>query len=747
VVVSRKAALSLLISVFLFAAFTALAFTGLFDLVETRFYNPAVARAVGREIDADAQVIEAFFAELRIRFAATLDEGAVRRSFLSGQESGDIARRASLYGELMESLGGLQSVRFIDSGGRRIHFSTWPPDILRRDRNSIAYRNYGAEENSAAYLPYGQVESATPRLIFDGARERILFSHPFYDSFDVYRGTALFSLSVRAVMDRMAAAGRIKIGENVSVVSEPPGLVTGLPSAGHQALLPLIAGAWSEDSLSPDSLASDMTETGLALISRKTDQNIYLGRVVNRSLLGFPLAMRIILLISFLITVFLLIFLIANFRQDAATVIQSRLGKLQARLIGEWPPGDDWSHWKRELEHRREDIHAELKRGLNTRGRGFAEIDSLIDRSWDDLVAIIGGRMERRSGEGNAPMALPGRRLSTTPALEGPGAPEGLNEADIVEALEGPAREKLFLEAPEPELEELGAGEAELLDLENAGPEEAEALDDPAGEADLEELEELDGEDAELAGLENAGLEEAEALDDPAGEADLEELEALEPDFSGLPGGGPGSPAEFHGIDPLEFDASGESGTAIDTLVSAIEFSPDSQELEREREEEARSMAEQFEIQSPFASIFSALAEEELEMDPVEELESLEREAPAPDESPEAEAEALKTSFTGPQLSVPFLTALNSELPFPEEDEDAFTAPEEEATALEAEQEPEAAALETGEAPEEAGADGVIVERDGVLYINESVRNPGRKNRKGLDRNFKNLIDAILNNT
>ena len=231
----------------------------------------------------------------------------------------------------------------------------------------------------------------------------------------------------------------------------------------------------------------------------------------------------------------------------------------------------------------------------------------------------------------------------------------------------------------------------------------------------------------------------------------MEELEALEPDSFDLPGEGPEPIAGFYRIDPAEFGAPESAGT-IDNLVSAIEFSPDPQELEREKEEEARSMAEHFEIQSPFASIFSTLSEEELEPDPVEELESLEKEKPTPDDSPEREAEELRSSFTGLQLSVPFLATLDSEITFleAEEDEDAPAAPEEEeAAALEFGQAPEeeAVALESGQAPESTEAGGVIMERDGIIYINERVLAPDKKTLKGLDRNFKRLIDAILNNT
>jgi hypothetical protein len=761
--ISRKAVFSLLISTLLFAVFAALAFTGLFDLVEARFYNPAVARAIGREIDADTQVIDEFFEELQIRFAATLNEGAVRRSLLSDLESEDIALRASLYGELLGSLGGLQSVRFIDSGGRRIHFSTWPPDILRQDRNSIAYRNYGAEENSAAYIPYGQVEALAPRLILDGAGERIIFSYPFYDSFDVYRGTALFSLSVRAVMDRMVSAGQLKVGEAVSVISEPPGLAAGLPAVGQNVLLPLIARMWSENSLSLGRINSDLTGANLALISRKTDQNIYVGRLINASLLTFPLAMRIILLISFFITVYLIIFLLFNFRQDDLTIIQSRLKKLQINLLEEYyeQAGDlNWSRWRRELEHRREDVHSELKRGLNIKAEGLAEVDNFIDQSWDDLMAIIGGQLGRQTGiDDDTLRTLLGRLLpestNTAPlkALDKaepkePEEVEALNEADIVEALEGPPEKKMASTAPEPDFEELEFEELELAELDIEEPEELEAVDDPdapkdpagaeaAGPelAEPEELEAVDDPDPPEAPA-GAGTEALEAADGPETPQDPTEAGTAAPGLADPEDGEPWAEApeavllelgavEFQGIAPLEFEGTNAPETAIDNLVRAIEFSPESQEVEQEKEQAAKSMAEHFNIQSPFTSIFSTLSELEFEAEPMEDLEPLEKEWLEPDESLETEAEELRFSFAGPQLSVPFQKELNSEitlLPAEDNDEDAPGEPEEEA---------------------ETGA--VITERDGVSYINESVLSPDKETLKGLDKNFKNLIDSIIN--
>jgi hypothetical protein len=709
----------LLISVLLFAGFTVLAFTGLFDLVETRFYNPAVVRAIDREIDADTQVIEGFLLELQGRFAATLDDGAVRRSFLSGLESGDIALRAGLYGKLLESLGGLQSVRFIDAEGTRIQFSTWQPDILRRDQNSIAYRNYNAAGNSAAYIPFGQVEATVglgPRMILDEVGERIVFSFPFYDSFDVYQGTALFSLSIRAVMDRMAAAGRIKIGEDISVISEPPGIIIGLPFAGRNTLLPLVARVWNENNLSLGALNSSLTSAGLALVSRRTAQNIYIGRLVNESLLNFPPAMRIILLVSFLTTAFLIIFLIFNIRQDDIAVIQSRLKKLQINLLEEYyeHKGDlDWNRLKRELEQRREDFHSELKRGLNPRSGDFIKIDSFIDKSWDDLTAIIGNRVEKRAGiDRDKPRALLSGSPTETSAASLP--PIAAEEAPELEA-EEPADLEV-LDEPE-ELEP-----AELAEAEPAG---FVVVDEPAEPEPVEpEAETPAGEPAVL-----------EAVEPEPVEPEPVEPEPVEPEF-----GEPVDMAEFYGFDSLEPESpGGPAETTLNDLASALEFSPDPEEMEREKEEAARAMAEHFEIQSPFAAILSTLTETEFEADPVESLESLEKDGQAPDNSPEAVAEELELSFAGPQLFAPFATTLNSEIT-PLEAEDEETAASDD----------EGAEVEYPEADQAAGegdADAIFAERDGVLYIDESVRRPDKETLKGLNTSLKNLIDSILDNS
>ncbi|MDR1175980.1 MAG: hypothetical protein LBK83_10995 [Treponema sp.] len=500
----QKAALSLLISVFLFAGFTVLAFSGLFDLIETRFYNPSIVRSLTNEVEKDAKTADSFFGSLTERFAATLSEPAVQRSFLPNQSGQDILERSRVYGVLMEELGGLQSVRFVDSGGIRIHFSTSPRDIFDQNGLSIAYSNYDDDPDSLPYTTVAVPALGEDRIILDEGGDRIIFAHPFYDSLDVYRGTAVFTLSVRAVAEWLINESRINVGEDVTIISNPPGMVSRIPGSAKSALLPMISGIWAEGYLSLSPLDSAASGVSMALISARTSQGIFVGRLVNESSFEFPDAMKVILLVSTFITLYLVIFLIFNLRQDTMTVIQNRLKSLQISLIEQYydRKGDvDWNNWSRELEQRRDDVRAEVKRGIRiSRGskRSEENIDTLIDKSWDELLSVIGGRRRETAvlDEEKLQGILNRILQSVPPTLPAP-------------AVQAQAP----VQAAEEEVEELGDAE-ELEDLEEVEP--AEEVEDVEEVEDAETVEELEE------------VEDAEVVEDAEEVKDVEEVEAAE---------------------------------------------------------------------------------------------------------------------------------------------------------------------------------------------------------------------------
>ena len=526
---SQKAALTLLISVLLFGAFTALAFTGLFDLLEARYYNPTITANITREVSRNAESIEEFLVDLQNRFAESLANPSVERSFLPNQSAEDIFERTRIYGLFTESIAGLQWIRFIDLGGSRIHFSTYAPDVLYQDRLSLSYRNYSDED-----LPYRNIavpDHGVAKFTFDENADRILFSFPFYDSFDVYRGTALFSLSIKAVSDMLISDGRMKVSQNLSIVSNPAGFISGIPASSEKELTSWVSSVWREGVTGTTGFNSVVSGVSLELVSVKTN-NFYVGRFVNEDMFSFPLTLKIILLVSSFLTVYLTIFLLFNLRQDSVTIVQNRLKQLQISMIEQYYDNKsdiDWERWSRDLEHRREEINSQLKRGLRiASGKKTEDLDALIDKSWDELITVIGGRKETGVEDEKLEVIL-SRILAALPkaafpAVSNTGAalPKTSVTADVeeIEALE--------------EVETLGEVEAVDAAEEIEALEEVETLEEVGAVEAAEEIETLGEAESveEIEALEDAdAVEEVEAAE-AAGEIKtaeaVEEIEALE---------------------------------------------------------------------------------------------------------------------------------------------------------------------------------------------------------------------------
>jgi hypothetical protein len=753
VTASHKAALSLLLAVLFFAGFTVLAFTGLFDFIETRFYNPSVTRALHRETDQDAAVIGAFLGELQDRFAATLRDEAVRRSFLPNQSAQDIFERSRLYGILLESQSGLQSVRFIDAGGSRIHYSTYAPDILRQDSRSISYRNYGAGsagDKTPAPLPYDRLavpDKGNPKITPDQQGERLIFSHPFYDTMDVYRGTALFSLSVRAISERLVGARRIGIGEEVTIIDEPPGLIFRLPQNGREILLRLITSI-------PDIRPGDITnlrpgdtDLSLSLIASKTGQDLFVGRLVDETLFLFPWAMKFILLASFLITVYLTIFLLFNLGPDPMTVVKNRIQSLRTSLVDEYcnpKEAIDRNHWIRELEQRREEVRMEIKAAIRPRPKKALEreIDAYIDAAWNELMAIIRTRSgitavqmdEARLQEivNRVLEAASGHSLGTparSPAGRGPlikGETNDYPEAEAVEMLEdldeaGPLEEEIpDLESPEAS-DPAEAGKAvKTVDTEAAGDIQYTVgiIPEPVKDAKAAAVPDKIVVRKEVEVMQkvpqNNGM--PDQWDAASEEWEPEELEALE-EFEELegpegPGRSPESPAGMEGEAPI-------------SLASQIEFSP-----LPEPEAPAEEALAELEIVSPFDAMLSQFREDsEEERDALDEDAELAGEyssaAAGEDEKKNspvrdkrhrvdrttARLEVLDTNYRMFLMSKPFTAACSGTPPM----------------------------LETTQ-------QGTIIEyRDGVNYINQEIAAEETGPQEPLNTAFKKLVESVLN--
>ena len=769
--VSQKTALSLLISVVLAAVFSVLAFTGFFNLVETRFYNPSITKSLEREAARDADTIQGFLDELLDIFSETLLADPVKRSFLPNQAAQDIFERTRLYGLLLESQRGIQSVRFVDAGGLRIHFSTNSGDILSRSAETISYRNY---DETSPYVPYPELavtSGGEPKITLDQANERIIFSIPFYDSMEVYRGTVFYSVSIRAVADRLIAEGRIKIGENLSIVSSPPGMASGLPNSLNdaEAMIPVISSVWNEGLLGLTSLDSNNSSSALALISARTAQGLFVGRIVDEALFAFPQSMKVILVTAIFLTLFLSIFLALNLQPDTITVVQTRLKNLQLSLIREYyeRKGEmDWDHWYRELEQRREDVRAELKRGIKEKPALVEDIDNLIDKSWDEILVAIGGKHEARLAiDEDKLQNILNRMLvaaGTTPAIQGaqePSAASALMPFNVKDASAGPAgtAEEVLEELGEEEVEELGS-ESEIFE------EDLVELAEPSEAEDLEELSDMDAEEvtvsadlfAAVSTPAEQGLPETDEIAELDELEELEEIEAAPLESAGEMEAIPSLAASKKSNIELVF---GEDDIPTIVESSGLELVDDLLDLDNKQESPAEELED---------------LEEMEDLDDLEELESagssvsvsVDSFMPSanfePDVASKIEFESISAGEEEEELDTdnefvivsPFSSMLSRF-----DDSGSFKTDDEESKKV-----------KTSGRLEELNADysmslvykpfhgedksdiqelpvvgsGVIKQKNGVHYVDGKAKKPDQKTTKTLDPGLKNLVDSVI---
>jgi len=551
-----KPILAFLICVLIFLGFNYLVDIELLEFVQTRFYNPSLVKSYVKENTADADLVQEHIAELQEKFALVLSQPAVQRSFLYDQSNDDIYERSRVFGMLLETTSGLLSAQFVDSNGMRLHYSTSPRDIISRNTSAAAYRNYNEDQTSLPYDIISVPSGGGAKYTMDERNDRIILSFPFYDSMDVYRGTALFSVSVRSLADRLIGLGRLKVSEGVSVIGDPPGILLGSPGSYRTDIHEKISAIWKEEVqghsfiennsflenslfLENNSLLEnrpfqenrvtiDAEDSGVkfSLISFKTKYNIFFGRLVNDYIFSIPESMKIILELAFYLTFYLTLYFLLNLRPNAVTLVRNRIKRLRENLFEQLyinKTGEERIKWILELEQRREEIRSELKYKLKLRNRTEKRVDGIIDKSWDELLTVL------KSGGGASiviEMPAAGKAVSEASAdqavqeLEEVEALEEVNDIDEVESLE----EAEALE----EVEDIGEAEAleEIEEIEEVESlEEVEEIEEVESLEEVEEIEEVEslGEVEEIEEVETLEeIEEVETLEE------IEEVEALE---------------------------------------------------------------------------------------------------------------------------------------------------------------------------------------------------------------------------
>ena len=601
---SLKTALSFLISLILFGGFVLLAYSGLFSAIEADFLRPRVREGLEREVRALGALVDTYH-ESRIKlYSGLLKKPAVANAFLSEQLEEDIRTRADDFGRLLEQNRDVQFVRFLDADGRKIHYSTSPldEDPAQRGRDQRVYRKYDQVEPTTPAVAVQASAGGQPAVFIDGEGQRFVYSFPVADDYGTFRGSALFYVLASDLRTYLLNQPAQSVRE--IVVVDRRGIVANLVVGDRDrgSFQESIAAAWESLPaggvlVQPFEYVSDGGEKRL-LASLLTERLGAVGLLIPYSAFVLDPQLKALLLAVVFVTLFLATFLILNIRQDPVLVMARRVKRFQIEFVQEFvESGDELrsERWRGELARRKTALTAQIRKGVGRVSEAKQqEIDDLINRSWEEILALLGTRtsrgpvqdeslnlsrieeiIQRALSRGNlvvqavaAPAGAAAPRRAEAVGARSTGvlaegrvaaaeeAPSTVREAEAVEELGG-------AEA----VEELGEAEA----VEEIG--EAEAVEELGGAEAVEEI-------GEAEAVEELG--EAEAVEE------LGEAETVEPSTA---------PADVEGVvGPEE--------------LPELEEAPESVEpLPPEPEEELETLA--FADEEPFGTMETEIGEEE----------------------------------------------------------------------------------------------------------------------------------------
>jgi hypothetical protein len=350
-------------------------------------------------------------------------------------------------------------------------------------------------------------------VIFDSLDECVVFYMPFYDAARIKRGFALFSVAVRSIADALLDANLIRASDSVSIVSNGI-LLNTVADAGR-----IVGEIWEKSERDEKDKTSQRiihsNTDSYILLSKMTREGFFVGCLVAKGIFLLPEFLKIITVIVFGTTVFVILFFAMNIKSDPVVLIQQRIQNFQLSFLTEYfnYKNKHSDQWRNEFAGRKEDIRAELKRGFSAKELKKTEdyINSFFDNAWDELIRFVKASPDVLSVDENKMEHIFKRIVNAA--------------VDITKSPSASASPSAKIATPkEPSDDNL---------------EDLEELEDLEDLEDLEELEDLDGEtvsnpvDNGESKIEELKIDKA--LDEPcSAEIEVEDIDYKETDSTEL---------------------------------------------------------------------------------------------------------------------------------------------------------------------------------------------------------------------
>ncbi|MBT3272574.1 MAG: hypothetical protein HN368_05435, partial [Spirochaetales bacterium] len=528
-----RIALSLLISVVLFAAFAFIAFSGLFDYIESSFYDERIENLERLYVDEAISTIETYHSGNIQRYTKILQDPALQGVFYSNFSREQQAVITNYFSVLSSEFSGFVGVRIIDQDGS-IHFSTFSDDYILSNQLIREYVRILPDNPGFQLGELSPFRNNTPKVLVNAEAGNFIYKLPHGDTTGSTKGTALFYTTSQGLSTSLVQQSILDVGGKYALV-QGNGILLRYQAGSVPVLEQQIIDLWNAGTGIGEFQRVAETENGTQLLVYSASSEIagIVGSIVNEDKLSLSLGLKILLLASFFLTAFLIVFLLLSIRQDRVLVLSDRIKKFQITFLREYIDKRDeinWDVWKRDLGGRKEEVRGNIKKGIGRiKGDKAEEIDLLIDKSWEEILDVIGTKIETEPVPQLEVKNLEDviRKVVSDGSLLKAVSTEAAKSAPpVVES--PPQRIKQPVKADDfEEVEELDEAEA-VDDLEDIG--EAESLEEIGEAEDLEEIgkaEEVEGlEDVEaVEELEEIGeAEEVEELDEAEAVDDLEEI-------------------------------------------------------------------------------------------------------------------------------------------------------------------------------------------------------------------------------
>ena len=331
---SQKVIVTLTLAFVITFAFAIVAYTGLFQFLESDFFRERVKKDQLNRLLQISERIEGWNSDLISR----IEDISLDRSFQSvysiSQGQDNIATRANIVGALEDRLIGFSGIRVIENDGK-IQYSSYAADIRNQqsgESGRLLYRNWSEVEGTFSF-PEANSESQST-VIYDGIRQQIVFLIPAKDRVFTIRGWLLVFMKTSGIAEYLSSSGLTSQGSWLYVVNLR-GLIVNIRDKQAEQVLDKIDEFWSVSGKSEEfALLAEGTSGLYWLASEFSKDNMWVGKLIPGRLLAYPLSMRILILLIFYTTISLLIFFFLNIRQDRIEILKQRIRKLQVGIAG-----------------------------------------------------------------------------------------------------------------------------------------------------------------------------------------------------------------------------------------------------------------------------------------------------------------------------------------------------------------------------------------------------------------------------